>query len=354
MSIWLGWISFGHGQTDVESAAYGALPKEVAELSTKYEAAVAGAESPITQLKESYSKRLEKLAHEAQAKGALDNVMILKKELEQLETDSPGQKSPFAPLARAQEVYHEHAQIAQARIYPDLARVEETYIDALQSMIAGYTKEGKIEDALAAQSVLDAAEKRLSDWTRLAVVSSGEGGAYATIDWVRLRELVAAGQLSKTGAVGGNPGNAATVKDLPLGGAILIGFDLYMAEFGGSRQDTVRKVVPLWRTENDALVEGIPRAGANGQRRRVLARDGFAVGGITTHSEAGVRKMKIKFQPVSGMELSELDSYETTWYGDWDDGRVAELSTNGKLPVGLDGWVGLGTGEFWLLCADPK
>ena len=350
MSIWLGWISVAACQNAISKA----LPIEVTGLSGKYEAAIAEAEAPITQLKESYTKRLDHLARDAQAKGELDSVMLIKTELARLKTDPPGQKSPYPQLARAQEVYHEHAQIAKERSYSDLARIEQTYVDALESMIGGYTKEGEIDDALAAKSVLEAAEKRLEEWTRLAAASLGEGGGYGAFDWVRLREIVTADQLSKTTPVGGNPGSAPTIKDLPESGALLIGFDLYMAEFGGSRRDTVRKMVPLWKTEADALVEGLPRANANGQRRRSLAKDGFAVGGITTVSEAGVRKVKFKFQPITGLGLSDLDSYETGWYGDWDDGRLANLSTNGKLPVGLDGWVGLGTGEFWLLVADPK
>ncbi len=345
-SISLGSSAFSPAQDE--------LPAEVRDLSGKYESAMAEADAGVTQLKESYSKRLEALAREAQAKGELDHVMVIKTELENLETDEPGAKSAYTPLAQAQEVYHNHARIAKERSYPDRARIEQTYVDALEALVAGYTREGAIEKALATKTVLEEAEKRLLEWSRLVEIDTDGASEFDAEDWTRLREIVATGQLSKTASVGGNPQLNATTKDLPEEGAILIGFDLYMAEFGGSRRDTVRKMVPLWKTEKEAIVEGIPRASSNGQRRRILAKDGFAIGGITTVSEAGVRKVKFKFQPINGIGLSDLDTYESGWYGDWDAGREAELSTDGKLPVGIDGWAGLGTGEFWLLCADPK
>lgn len=135
---------------------------------------------------------------------------------------------------------------------------------------------------------------------------------------------------------------------------MLVGFEMHLGPFGNS-DSTVRKILPLYRTESGRVIEGKARANATTDRkRRETAKPGYVVAGVTTHSEAGIRKMKIRYEAIRGMATNPEDHYESDWYGEWDGGRIAVLSTDGRLPVGLEGAIGIGVGETKLIVLDTK
>jgi len=84
------------------------------------------------------------------------------------------------------------------------------------------------------------------------------------------------------------------------------------------------------------------------------SRHGYVVAGITTRSEAGIRKMKVRYEAIRGMATNPEDFYESEWYGEWEGGRIAALSTGGRLPVGLEGAIGIGAGETKLVVLEAK
>jgi len=328
------------------------LPPDVAELTIKYAKAMARAAEPITSLKESYADKLKELQEMTQARGDLESTVLIANELERIDERAPGRNSDLTELEQLQSIYHRHAERVSPRVNLEKARLEKAYHEKLSEFIGRYTQDGDLKTALRLQKVLEKSSDRLATWNRLAAGRAAENDPFAYLNWDKLDELIQQNKLGETARVGGNPQSNATTRDVPEDPSVLVGFDLHMGPFGDS-DDTVRKLVPLFRSEHDRLFEGKPRANAKGQqRRRVLARDGYAVSGITTHSEAGVRKVKFTFSRVDGLRLDPLDTYESPFYGEWEGGRIATLDTEGKLPVGIDGWVGLGTGEFWLVVAE--
>lgn len=328
------------------------LPEPTQALQKKYQAALEQVRAPLSQLKSSYAAKLQELKKRVQATGHLQNTLLVNQEIERIATKEPGSGSEFESLADLQCTYHEHFSKISPQAYRNLSRVEKTYVDALVDQISAFTKNGKLGHALAAKTERDNAQARLAEWTKLSAMRQGSDDPIDHLDWEKLGELIQSGRLQQTGTVGGIPSRGDTTPDIPEEPSIIVGFDLYMAPFGGSRS-TVRKMVPLFRTRDTPLVEGLPRAKAGGDRRRILGKKGYVVAGISTHSEAGVRKVKLRFEKVNGLKTTMTDAYETEWYGKWDGGRTATLHTDGKLPVGVDGWVGQGTGETWLIVADP-
>jgi len=331
------------------------LPDDVVRLKEGYTEALEKVAAPIRRLQDSYVAKLQELKARMQAAGQLEATLAVREEIERVAEDGapPGRGSELDGLADLQRIYHEFAANRAFGVNRRRAGIEKTYIESLGDLIAKYTQQGELSTALRLKEMRDAAEKRHARWRRLAASYSDDYDPFDHLDWERLGEIIEAGHLTPTERVGGARERKETTRDLPEEPSLLVGFDLHMAPFRRS-DDTVRKIVPLWRSKRREVTEGIPRAVAEGRRRRrVLAKDGYVVSGITTHSGAGVRKIRFTFSRLDGMKLDESDSYETDFYGEWEGGRVASLSTDGKLPVGLDGWVGGGTSEFWLLLADP-
>ena len=294
------------------------------------------------------------LRKEVQQKGKLENVLLIDTELKRLKTGLPGRNSELKDLAQIQTIFHKHYALQAPRVFMEQHRVEDAYGKGLEKFVADMTQQGKLEGALEVNKLLADSKERSAKLKHLAKAGVDDADPFAYFNWKKLGEAISTNQLENTDHVGGNPQSNPTTRDLPEEPSVLVGFDFYHGPFGGSK-DTVRRIVPLFRTEKEKVVEGKPRAGARGERKsRLLAKDGYVVSGISTVSEAGVRKMKVEFQRLDGMKTVSDGKYESEWYGEWDGGREASLSTNGKIPVGVDGWVGLGTGEFWLLVVKSK
>jgi len=329
------------------------VPESAQSLTEKYEAAMAPLDVPLHELRDAYLTRVEELKNEIQEQGDLELVLTLTREMESIiKGAEPEKGSPLPEHEALQRVYHNR----KAELVPDVLaqkqKLEKAYLDRISMLVETHTKSGDLETALALRKLEEASAARLQKWTAPGASYSVGRMLFTDVDWTTLTEKVKKGELQKTSRVGGNAGRNETTRDVPDPPAILVGFDLHMAPFGGSPH-TVRKMVPLFRSQAKPVFEGSPRANANGQStERVLAKNGYALTGITTHSGAGVRKVKFTFSRITGVKTSSDDSYETEFYGEWEDGRVATLSTEGRLAVGLDGWVGLGTGEFWLLTID--
>jgi len=332
------------------------LPPEMLQLREGYAEAIEKAAEPIRRLRDSYAMRLKELKAEFQASGELDSTLEVQEEIERVAENGarPGRRSGLDELAELQEIYHDHAAQRAPGVNREKASIEVAYLDSLDEQIAAQTQKGNLSVAVRLKDLRDTAEKRLAKWKRLAASYSDDYDPFDYLDWERLGEIIEAGHLTPSERVGGETPDKDKTPDVPDEPSVLVGFDLYLSPFHDS-DSTVRKIVPLWRSESAEITEGIPRARARGeQRRRVLAKDGYVVSGITAHSHgAGLRKIQLTFSRLDGMRLDEDDSYETDFYGEWEGGRVTSLSTNGKLPVGIDGWVGLGTPEFWLVLADP-
>ncbi|NOX99691.1 MAG: hypothetical protein GXP30_08190 [Verrucomicrobia bacterium] len=321
------------------------------QLVASYEVSMDRLKAPLKELKKSYQRRLETLKTAQQKQGNLNGVVAIQAELKRLEKESPGLGSSFKPLAESQAIYHNHAEKINSRINSERIRNEEVFIKSLKMMIEDLTRKGQIEVALNSQKHLKVAEERLKGWRSVP----GEWDrkvAKNSFNWIALRKLIKDNKLRRTGSVGGSPGKLDL--EIPVEGTLLVGFDVYLGKFGDS-DETVRKIVPLYRTEAGKIMVGRPRSGAKAdKKRRLIAKSGYVVAGITTYSEIGLRKMKVRFEAINGMGTDSKKHYDSDWYGEWKDGRMATLTTDGRLPVGIEGAIGLGIGETRLIVLDVK
>lgn len=335
------------GQTDAT------LPPAVEVLDLRYQEAMTELEQPLEDLKSAYLRKVEALKAERQAQGDLAGVLSLQEELKLAESTGPGTGSRYEPLAALQKIYHDHAAKTADRIKPERLRVEEAYQADLAAIVAALTRGGEIEEALLSQQHLEASKLRMKQWQSPApAAAAGPAPGSVVFSWLNLQKGIEENRLARTTAVGGAAGDIDV--EIPQEGCLLVGFEMSLGPFGKS-PNTVRKIVPLYRTASGKAIEGKARANAStDQKKREIAKEGYVVAGITTHSEAGIRKMKVRYEAIRGMGTNPEDSYESEWYGEWEGGRIATLSTEGRLPVGIEGAIGIGVGETKLIVLEVK
>ena len=130
-----------------------------------------------------------------------------------------------------------------------------------------------------------------------------------------------------TGGSGGGP-----FADKGDGTGVLVGLEYGLMTWAG--HPIVKAVRPVFRTP-----EG-PKAGEwhgqTGGYRAVLARPGYAVGGMTTRSGMRVDGFQLTFMRVRGGRLDPKDSYQGPWVGG-RGGELAEHGGTGNPIIGVHG-----------------
>ena len=121
---------------------------------------------------------------------------------------------------------------------------------------------------------------------------------------------------------------------MPREGGYLVGFDLGK---GGWFQFTVAGLMtPVFETVNGPR-DGEPRGHAVGER--VLAKEGYAVGGLIVRGGVVVNTVKIIFMRINpdGVSLDPHDSYVSDWLGGEGGGLAKEINAHGHLAIGVTG-----------------
>lgn len=328
------------------------LPREVADLTGKYQAAMARIDEPVKEFVDSYADRLRTLADEAQAKGDLDGVLAVQQELGSLDRISASEASSYEPLAQLQQTYRDHRTRLDGELAPQRVRIESAYAEALRGMVETFTKAGELDAARVAQNAFDVSANRLAEWSSAS--GNGENDNAQSFDWKELAAVWEAKPFETTSATGGSTELRSRDPDIPEEPALLVGFELWLNPFGDSNE-TVRGAVPLFRNEVGRTFEGLPRSSnaERGSRRRVTAKDGYVVGGIKTSSERAIRSLSIVFHRLTADGTDPDDSYESKVYGEWEGGTRTEISIGDGLPVGVDGYYGLGLDQLAIIVADP-
>jgi hypothetical protein len=157
-------------------------------------------------------------------------------------------------------------------------------------------------------------------------------------------------QRARPGAPGGRPsalpeglaavpesffgGNQGRFADVGPPGSLLVGVRVsYKLWLGGPK---IHSVVPLYRS-GGKLVEGQLYGGVNGPETTAVARPGYAVGALRTHTGLGVDGFALLFMRVKGDRLDPSDAYASPWLGDVNGGSPRDVLNDGRPVVGLQG-----------------
>jgi hypothetical protein len=217
-------LSFSQDSTGADNKVL-PLPAQLAELTGKYQAAMTKAEEPIRKLQDSYRNRVQSLADEAQKNGNLKNLLLFKKEIENLGSHGPGQTSEHPDLAKVQATYHDHAARLTRNMAPVRLKIETVYVNALKKQIADFTKAGDLDSGLVVQKALEVAEARAATWAEESA-KLGITGPKIGFDWEALLEAGQPEKFETTSTVGGSTTLRSRDRDVPDEPALLIGFEI--------------------------------------------------------------------------------------------------------------------------------
>ena len=118
-------------------------------------------------------------------------------------------------------------------------------------------------------------------------------------------------------------------------GGYLVGLDISYGAFAGSKL-MIRSVRPIFQTAEGrkyGTLRGVPSAVS----RRIVAKPGYAVGGITVSSGLNVDGLSITFLRLDGDTLQPDDSYKSAWYGSKGQREGKKLGGDGALIIGIFG-----------------
>lgn len=123
-------------------------------------------------------------------------------------------------------------------------------------------------------------------------------------------------------------------RDVGPAGSVLVGVRVsFIEHFGGPK---VRSVQPIYRSGKKHY-PGRVHGFVAGPVKTVVARPGYAVGGLVTHTGLTVDGFGIVFMKVADDRLDPGDTYNSPWIGDKQGGNPGEVMSPGGLIVGLQG-----------------
>jgi len=135
--------------------ANGAEPPELIELRKKFEDAQEKANAPINQLVLNYIGALDKLKSEAQATGDLDQVLAINKEAASINGERGEIDERFKDLVNAKNVYEDSLTTLSEMVDRSIGRLNEAYLQQLDTLQKNLTKQGRLNDAIQVKSVAE-------------------------------------------------------------------------------------------------------------------------------------------------------------------------------------------------------
>jgi S1-C subfamily serine protease len=128
----------------------------------------------------------------------------------------------------------------------------------------------------------------------------------------------------------------STFREPAPAGAVLVGFEVGYGQFVKWR--VVDSLRPIFRTKDQDL-PGQLHGRAGQSMDKIIAKPGYAVGGIHAKTSLMVVGFSVTFMRIVGDKLDTSDSYESAWVGgtDFNGPREGSIASDGRLVVGIIG-----------------
>src|SRR5690349_3199178 len=145
--------------------------------------------------------------------------------------------------------------------------------------------------------------------------------------------------LEKTFMLGMSTGGR-TFETLNPKGEHVIGFRFAM---GKSKNDTiVKSLEPVYPSDGLVVTQSM-----------LVARPGYAVGGVRLAGDRQINAVRVVFMRIAGDGLDPNDSYQSDWQGDWARWSSYLLGGDGYLVVGTYGRQSTSLGALGLIVRKP-
>jgi hypothetical protein len=116
----------------------------------------------------------------------------------------------------------------------------------------------------------------------------------------------------------------------------VIGFRVTTADWGG--KSIVRNLQPVYPSDNSVVT-----------RSMVVARPGYAVGGVIVDGDDHVTAMRVVFMRIQPHSLSVKDAYESDWIGQPTGDPTNLLGGRGQFVIGIYGRKGMNVDALGLI-----
>jgi hypothetical protein len=124
-------------------------------------------------------------------------------------------------------------------------------------------------------------------------------------------------------------------REVPAGGAILIGFEFGFGRFVNKL--TVNGLRPIYLSTQGKAAGNWHGPQSLAPVVHIEARTGYAVGALKIKSGLSIERVSVVFMKIRGTELDPNDVYESPTYGDGDFGKPDIVGFDGSLVVGVHG-----------------
>lgn len=294
-----------------QKPAADAASESVEDVIRSYEAQEAAVEAEIApqlaSAKQKLISELRPIIDKLNATKKADDAQAIQKVLERFETHgiAPTERSSLPPVRTPGAAYARAVQAADASIALRRNSIRSKY---MQALVAAERAARNRNDADAVKTARFAEQS-------LAI-------RQAIADPIRIASTPVAGR------------DRDPIRDVPKKGMPLIGF---RGDTGSWFQFTVLgSLQPIFHSPT-GHTHGTKRGNA-GDGREIIAREGYAVGGIMVRSGEVVDGLQIIFMRLKadGLSLDPQDSYTSEWLGT-SGGGARELSGKGRLVVGITG-----------------
>jgi hypothetical protein len=123
-------------------------------------------------------------------------------------------------------------------------------------------------------------------------------------------------------------------REVARGGSVLVGLRVgYVEAPGGRRIGSIQPIFQSGDTYSEGGSKGAPIPGET----TLMARPGYAVGGVRVRSELIVDAIQVVFMKYKDGRLLPSDSYASDWLGDRRVGNLKYVTGEGKAVVGIRG-----------------
>lgn len=168
-----------------------------------------------------------------------------------------------------------------------------------------------------------------------ALAAAGDKAGVAAVRQVSqilaVRNVISARGYVSTGLGGKSP----LWQEVYPEGGVLVGFEV---KKGAWFQFTVVKGVrPIYRTATG--VQKGTAQGSGGKEQEAIAKEGYAVGAVVVKLGAVLDRFQVVFMKIKpdGLTLDPADQYESDWLGGEGGVTTKELTTRGRVAIGITG-----------------
>jgi hypothetical protein len=150
-----------------------------------------------------------------------------------------------------------------------------------------------------------------------------------------VRAAVTANRLAHSDNVDERLGRAS-FREVAGDGGVLVGIEVGLAK--RLNDEYPYSVRPIYREGDREWTGGTAgnlTARPVARMVRVVAKPGFAVGGMWIRSDSAIHRIRVCFMRIADAHLDWTDNYVSDWIGDSDGGREVYIGAEGRPVVGL-------------------